>query len=267
MNRSGRKMYDCVILTKDGRADGVLTIADLLQMSRELQNEAVEAQLATTLDVTKELENIRDAVNDVRISAQHGNKVSADMSELTLQGKGELGKVTEAFQRLSVFSAQQEQAMVSLQSEAGSIRSMSAAIKQLAEQCSLLAINASIEAARAGEYGRGFAVVAEEVMKLAAETKRAAEQITKQTGSITQAIEQTSDLAREGRHESEASRQYVKQAEAVFGSLFEAAGATRASVESIASLSERAYNHTANAAEQVSRLAGLSQVRKTNGNR
>ena len=40
----------------------------------------------------------------------------------------------------------------------------------MAEQTTLLSLNASIEAARAGEQGKGFAVVASEIAKLAAES-------------------------------------------------------------------------------------------------
>lgn len=70
------------------------------------------------------------------------------------------------------------------------IRNFTNNILDLADQTSVLAINASIEAARSGIYGKGFAVIAGEVGKLADNSKVFAETINKMVKSAYQAMEE-----------------------------------------------------------------------------
>ena len=66
-------------------------------------------------------------------------------------------------------------------------------IRQISEQTSLLALNASIEAAHAGEQGRGFAVVADEVSSLAKRVGQSAKDIEDLIATIK---EQTAEAVR-----------------------------------------------------------------------
>lgn len=64
-------------------------------------------------------------------------------------------------------------------------------IEFIAKQTELLALNAAIEAARAGEAGRGFAVVADEVRKLALQSASLNEDIQREMGSISFALDES----------------------------------------------------------------------------
>lgn len=90
--------------------------------------------------------------------------------------------IQAAKERVSVFSQDSTKMMDSfdgldssfqeLEDAIESIRSSACGIESIAEQTSLLSLNASIEAARAGEAGKGFAVVATEVQSLSQEIQQ-----------------------------------------------------------------------------------------------
>lgn len=64
-------------------------------------------------------------------------------------------------------------------------------IASIADETSLLALNASIEAARAGEQGRGFSVVATQIKKLAEESNKSASSISQIIHSLMDDSHQT----------------------------------------------------------------------------
>ena len=125
------------------------------------------------------------------------------------------------------------------------IETLTQAITDIAEQTTLLALNASIEAARAGEQGRGFAVVAGEVGKLAEQSQETAERIKNLTGQVMGAMEALSkgafdllhfideDIRKDYEQMDETAVQYKEDAEFFHRT---AKGSTKSSEELLVSV-------------------------------
>ena len=97
LGRGERTLYDCVIVTEEERFIGILTMADLLHISRLLQRQSVESQIRTIRGAEAMIQEIDHSVVDVHKAAQLGETMSEAMLDLTLKGKSELTKVTAAF--------------------------------------------------------------------------------------------------------------------------------------------------------------------------
>jgi len=95
-----------------------------------------------------------------------------------------------------------------IQSLSGDVRALTPLIKvitSIAQQTSLLALNAEIEAARAGSAGKGFSVVAFEVRKLAVSSTKAAADIGDKITATCKRVESEMAAAHASLEQHEAS--------------------------------------------------------------
>ncbi|EOD01735.1 methyl-accepting chemotaxis protein [Caldisalinibacter kiritimatiensis] len=147
-------------------ADGATSQAnDLTEIVNSL------SQLTQNIEnVYEQLKNVKDETDNTTDKANIGKE---EMDKLVLS----INEIKNSFEIVV-------QKVGNLTNSVKEISGITDVISGISEQTNLLALNAAIEAARAGEHGKGFAVVAEEVRKLAEESKKSTDEITKLVVSI-----------------------------------------------------------------------------------
>jgi methyl-accepting chemotaxis protein len=154
---------------------------------------ASKQMLSGARDQATKIESSTAAVTELSASIQ---TVAENAMKATSVAKESGGKLQGGMQRLAHTRALVEetaQKIHELGLSGKRIGNIVEVIRQIAEQTSLLALNASIEAAHAGEQGRGFAVVADEVSSLARRVGQSAKDIE---GLIQAITDQTQEAVR-----------------------------------------------------------------------
>lgn len=174
LNESADQLTEMARNTNNVVEEVICAVAEISQGAKQQAKDTSE----TNEDIMRMGQQIESIVGEVENLNLNANKMAEEegeseriIHELNISNNETKEAVMQVAEQIAVMS--------------DSIRDITTAldmIRNVAEETTLLALNASIEAARVGEAGRGFAVVAQQINKLA-------EQSNSSIGTIEQVID------------------------------------------------------------------------------
>ncbi|MFN6486725.1 MULTISPECIES: methyl-accepting chemotaxis protein [unclassified Nostoc] len=131
------------------------TVAEQVASTNEVTATALEIA-ATSKELVKTMDQVAGMAKATATSANHS--------------QDELGKMETVMRQLTEATISISSKLGVMNNKASNINNVVVTITKVADQTSILSLNAAIEAEKAGEYGAGFAVVAREIRRLANQT-------------------------------------------------------------------------------------------------
>lgn len=155
-----------------------------------MQAQDAENCLVRMDDLSKKIEIVTDNTNKIA-------EIADNTKGIVSSGLGTIEELKDKAKATSKVTAEVIANIQDLDEASGSIAKIIGAINDIADQTSLLSLNASIEAARAGDAGRGFAVVADSIRKLAEQSVNSVNEIKDIVGKIQKQTVDTVEVAKQ----------------------------------------------------------------------
>jgi methyl-accepting chemotaxis protein len=251
----------------------------LYRASQELKNASSEtgksaAEVATAMEhlskaSSEQADQTTDAVKNINILGDLVRQVSNEMKNISVDsesisesahlGQKATSDITNEIAKIYNMTKDVAKVIEELDKTSTEIGGITTVIQGIAEQTTLLALNASIEAARAGEYGKGFAVVAAETGKLAEQSKQAAKHINKLINQMKQRSEHAVKSMTSGMNVVESGKNLAAEATITFENIFSKLEKILVRIDSVALSAKKMAESNEGVVSAITNIVTLSE--------
>jgi len=166
-----------LVVTINASAVALDSAAKATQASAAHLAKATSAQSEHVASVTTSVANMTTSIEQVSANADRCADVVRRSVEVAYRGGDAVRRTIDGMNVIRQTIQETSKRIKQLGESSQEIGNTVEIINDIAEQTSILALNASIQASSAGESGRGFAIVADEVQRLAERAANATRQI------------------------------------------------------------------------------------------
>ncbi|MED1715856.1 methyl-accepting chemotaxis protein [Bacillus paralicheniformis] len=231
----------------------ISTTIQELAVGSDQQVESVENSRTVIMGMT-------EFAGRISSNAEKAAATADQTAKMSLEGTKAIDKVSTQMKSINETVVSLSEAFKHLTERSNEIGNITEVITSIAEQTNLLALNAAIEAARAGEQGKGFAVVADEVRKLAEQSARSAEQITRLITIIQNDTKQTMNSVISATGEVKEGLVVVHETGGAFQKIENSITEVVTQINDVTNLVK---NLTAGASEIETAISGVKEVAET----
>ena len=224
-----------------GIADGASSQAQETQSATE--NVIVMGKMIE--QASTEVEQLGDNAADMHKASENAMSILAELEKINQKTMEAIHIIGEQTQKTNESAAK--------------IKVATDMISEIAEETTLLSLNASIEAARAGEQGRGFAVVANQIQKLAEQSADATTQITEVISELVNDAQESVQTMDEVKEVMNQLSENVSQTEKAFKNVEKGIAESIESVEKITDKTRKLDEARAGVVDVVQSLSAIAE--------